>query len=98
LAINNDDTDKKKKTVKKSRFAEAADLEKKLAAARKRADADRSNALTAENANDEVTHMLLVKALREMFAKTDRLQGGSFIHGSMERLHAGMWKGKESIK
>jgi hypothetical protein len=50
------------------------------------------NSLTAENARDEVAHTLLVKALKQEFEAVDRLQGGSFIHGSMGRLSADMWK------
>ena len=57
------------------------------------AAADRRNkSLTAENAREEVAHMLLVKALKQEFEAVDRLQGGSFIHGSMGRLSADMWK------
>jgi hypothetical protein len=52
----------------------------------------RNNSLTAENAREEVAHMLLVKALKQEFEAVDRLQGGSFIHGSMGRLSADMWK------
>ena len=37
-------------------------------------------------ARKEVAHMLLVKALKQEFEAVDRLQGGSFIHGSMGRL------------
>jgi hypothetical protein len=57
---------------------------KKRAAAADR----RNNSLTAENAREEVAHMLLVKALKQEFEAVDRLQGGSFIHGSMGRLSA----------
>jgi hypothetical protein len=93
VAPSADNENNKKKIKKsKSRFTEAAELEKRLAAARKRAAADRDSSLTAQNARDEVTHMLLVKALRESFEKSDRLQGGNFIRGSMQRLTASMWK------
>jgi hypothetical protein len=84
---NNNNNDKKKR---RSRFAEAADLEKKLAAARKKVQREKENSLTAQNADDELARRLLAKALREslsaMFAKTDRLQGGSFIYGSMANI------------
>jgi hypothetical protein len=61
---------------------------KKRAAAADR----RNNSLTAENAREEVAHMLLVKALKQEFEAVDRLQGGSFILGSMGRLSSSMWK------
>jgi hypothetical protein len=95
LAINDDNNNKKKR--RRSRFAEVDQLQKKLQAARKKAELDRSNSLTAENANDELTRTLLAKALRERLANRDIFsEGRSFIHGSMQSLHSGMWKGKES--
>jgi hypothetical protein len=59
---------------------------------KKAAAAARRDSLTAEENARDVAHMLLVKALKQEFEKTDRLQGGSFIHGSMGRLSANMWK------
>jgi hypothetical protein len=84
------------KKRKRSIFSEAIDLEKRLAAARKRAAADRANSLTTQTARDDLSRQLLDKALREslsqMFARVDEEQGGYFIHGSMQRLSADMWK------
>lgn len=91
MATNNDDNNNKKKK-KRSMFSEAAEVEQKLKIAKRKADADRDNCLTTENARD-VAGMLLRKALQQEFEKVDKVQGGSFIHGSMQRLHSGMWKG-----
>ena len=90
LATNTQNNNDKKK--RRSLFSEANELEEKLKATRKKADFDRENSLSVDNARD-VAAMLLARALRKEFEKTDKLQGGSFIHGSMERLHSGMWKG-----
>lgn len=94
MATNDNDDNNKKKSKKRrrSRFSEASDLEKKLTAAKKRADADRENSLSIDNARD-VAAMLLAKALKQEFEKVDKLQGGSFIHGSMQRLNTSMWRG-----
>ena len=95
-ANNNDDNNKEEKKttrMRRSIFTEVDEREKKLAATRKKAATDWENSLTADNTTDELVYTLLTKAMREMFERTDRLQGGSFIHGSMGRLSADMWKG-----
>lgn len=89
---SNNDKDNDKKKKRRSMFSEAEAVEQKLKAAKRKADFDRQNSLSVENAQD-VAHTLLVKALREEFEKVDKLQGGSFIHGSMQRLNTSMWKG-----
>jgi hypothetical protein len=56
------------KKKKRSIFTESSELEEKLKIARKKADADRENSLTMDNATDEVTYTLLMKAMSYLYA------------------------------